>query len=66
MYGEDVIELIASERRSVDMSSAKNEEKMPASEVPAVKIDFPCSSLLTVCHKRLAYEKMKDCKLLCQ
>ena len=55
--GDDVVGLLVRGRRSLDISPVKKEEKLSASELPGEVVgsgeDLRCSSLLTVCQRRL-------------
>ena len=56
--GDNLVGLLARDRRSLDILSVKKEVKLSASEVPGAEEgkgeeDLRCSSLLTVCQSRL-------------
>jgi len=60
--GDDVAGLLVRERRSLDILPVKKEAKLSASEVPEEVVgsgeeDLRCSSLLTVCQRRLEWSE---------
>jgi len=66
--GEVVVGLLARDRRSLDILSAKKEAKLSASETPGAEEgngeeDLRCSRLLTVCQSRLGLREDEETRL---
>ena len=66
--GEDVTELLVRERCSLDILSVKKDAKLSASEMPeeeegSGEEDLRCSSLFTVCQRRLGLAEAEETRL---
>ena len=66
--GDDVVGLLARERRRLDILSVKKVAKLSAREIPEVEEgngeeDLRCKSLFTVCHRRLGLSEDEETRL---
>jgi len=62
--GDDVVWLLSTDRRRLDILSVKKEAKLSTSEIPGVEegkgdVDLRCRSLLTVCQSCLGLPRDK-------
>jgi len=66
--GDDVTGLLVKERCNLDILSVKKDAKLSASEMPEKKEgngeeDLQCSSLFTVCQRRLGFVEAEETRL---